>query len=206
MDTPRTSRSLLKLGFTIFTALAAASLIVPIGAQAAGQLVTLVDSDGDSQTQVDDGELRIGDGTGPLTVDGVVATRAEEAGSTPVLYRGRVTLEPGDHGFNNEFTTVRLSQRLLVTHVSADFQLPQGQTPERVWLLVRPPGQAPYYEFFLSYGSVSDTAPRHYHYTHHLDLPVPGGSRVKVVAQRAGGDTGTANLQFAIAGYLIDTR
>ena len=50
-------------------------LSYPVAADAAGQLVTLVDTDGTSQTQVDNGALRVGDGSGPLTVDGSLGVR-----------------------------------------------------------------------------------------------------------------------------------
>ena len=62
------------------------SLAMPLGASAAGQLFTLVDSDSDTQAQVDDtGKLRIGDGAGSLTVDGSVGIASSPG--TPVSAR-----------------------------------------------------------------------------------------------------------------------
>jgi hypothetical protein len=47
-------------------------LMAPVASQAAGTLMTIVDTDGTSQSQVDAGKLRVGDGAGNLTVDGSV--------------------------------------------------------------------------------------------------------------------------------------
>ncbi len=50
-----------------------AVVMLPAGVQAAGQLVSIVDSDSDKdQVKVDAGKLRVGDGAGKLTVDGAV--------------------------------------------------------------------------------------------------------------------------------------
>ena len=62
------------LSAVAFVALGA--VLAPAAGHAAGTLMTLVDSDSATQAQVDgDGRLRVGDGTGPLTVDGTVSTR-----------------------------------------------------------------------------------------------------------------------------------
>ena len=63
---------------TILTAVTVASvmaLLLPVGAQAAGQLMTIVDADSNAKVQVEDGKLRVGDGNGAMTVDGAVASR-----------------------------------------------------------------------------------------------------------------------------------
>ena len=52
------------------------AVLLPVGARAAGQLVTLVDPIDSSKTRVDDGKLRVGDGNGSLTVDGSVRVAA----------------------------------------------------------------------------------------------------------------------------------
>jgi len=73
------------------------AVLLPVGATAAGQLVTIVDEDSSSTAQVDDGFLRVGDGTGPLTVDGTVASRSAVAGRIERFER----LFPGDYKFVN---------------------------------------------------------------------------------------------------------
>jgi hypothetical protein len=56
-----------------FAAAVLASVLVPVGVEAAGPtLVKLVDGDGSSKVQVDGGRVRVGDGAGPLSVDGTV--------------------------------------------------------------------------------------------------------------------------------------
>ena len=63
---------------TILTAVTVATvmaLLLPVGAQAAGQLMTIVDADTNARAQVEDGRLRVGDGNGAMTVNGAVAAR-----------------------------------------------------------------------------------------------------------------------------------
>ena len=71
-------RTTLKIcGIVTATAIIVA-LAIPTAVGAAGSLVTLVDSDGPSEAQVDAGKLRVGDGDGnpnSLTVNGVVTGR-----------------------------------------------------------------------------------------------------------------------------------
>ena len=58
----------------IMTALTWFALLLPVGARATGQLVTLVDPSTSSKARVDAGKLRVGDGSGPLSVDGRVGS------------------------------------------------------------------------------------------------------------------------------------
>ena len=58
----------------IVVALSAAAVLAPAGAIAAGSLVTLVDATTGSRARVDSGKVRVGDGSGALTVDGTVKT------------------------------------------------------------------------------------------------------------------------------------
>jgi len=51
------------------------AVLVPIGARATGQLVTVVDATTSTKAHVDaDGKLRVGDGSGRITVDGTVGS------------------------------------------------------------------------------------------------------------------------------------
>ena len=65
-----------------------AVVLVPVGVRAAGQLVSIVDSDSDTdQARVDAGKLRVGDGSGNLTVDGsVVAVPGAPTGQSAVSF------------------------------------------------------------------------------------------------------------------------
>ena len=47
------------------------AVVAPVAAHAVGQFVTIVDNN-DDQAEVDKGALRVGDGVGPLTVDGTI--------------------------------------------------------------------------------------------------------------------------------------
>ena len=50
---------------------AVAAIFVPVGVEAAApQLVRLQDGNGDGRAEVKDGEVQVGDGKGPVTVDG----------------------------------------------------------------------------------------------------------------------------------------
>ena len=61
------------------------ALLLPVGAQAAGQLMTIVDPQTNAKARVDAGELRVGDGDGALTVNGTIDTR--EFDVNRLLYR-----------------------------------------------------------------------------------------------------------------------
>ena len=63
---------------TILAAVSVAAvmaLLLPVGAHAAGQLMTIVDADSSAKAQVEAGKLRVGDGDGAMTVDGAVGAR-----------------------------------------------------------------------------------------------------------------------------------
>jgi hypothetical protein len=66
-------RHLVLLLCTLIAAVAA----TPVAVGAAGQLMSIVDSDDNAdEARVDNGKLRVGDGAGPLTVNGTVTTLA----------------------------------------------------------------------------------------------------------------------------------
>ena len=63
---------------TILTAVTIATvmaLLLPVGAQAAGSFVTIVDPTSSAKAQVEGGRLLVGDGNRGLTVNGAVAAR-----------------------------------------------------------------------------------------------------------------------------------
>jgi hypothetical protein len=59
--------------------------LVPVAAHAVGSIVSIQDGDGSSKAQVDFGKLRVGDGSGSLTVDGGV--RVTNGSTAPVKVR-----------------------------------------------------------------------------------------------------------------------
>ena len=80
-DLPKEPRS--RLVLTV-VAMALVVALVPAGVRAAGDLVSLVDGDGNSKAQVDGGKLRVGDGNGPLTVNGKVVVAPKPGKALPV--------------------------------------------------------------------------------------------------------------------------
>ncbi len=75
-------------GRAILFALVLAIVLAPIGAQAADKLISIVDDDSASVAQVDSGSLRIGDGSGPVTVDGSVRSAPGPVGDAVQARRG----------------------------------------------------------------------------------------------------------------------
>ena len=75
----------------LVAALIVAVLLLPQGVEAAAPaLMRLVDGDGSSNAQVDNGSIRVGDGEGALTVNGTVGVKQ------PVRINGQTTLRPGE--------------------------------------------------------------------------------------------------------------
>ena len=70
---------------------AAAALIVPTGVNAAVDAFRLQDADSQNKAQVDKGELRVGDGDGPVTVDGTVGVSGNVDVAGDVGIDGRVS-------------------------------------------------------------------------------------------------------------------
>jgi hypothetical protein len=72
-------------------------VLLPTGVQAVGQLMSIVDEDSDADlAQVDAGSLRVGDGSGALTVDGTVQAdlplgTSSLANGIPSNSRARIT-------------------------------------------------------------------------------------------------------------------
>jgi hypothetical protein len=81
--------------FWAVIALTAVIALLPLGVQAAMQLVVIKDPETSSKARVKKGKLRVGDANGPLTVDGTVAAQAE----TVVLTNGGATLPEGVNEF-----------------------------------------------------------------------------------------------------------
>ena len=74
-------RQLITLG--VVAALGA--LMIPVGAYAAGQLVTIADPTSNVGARVTSGRLWVGDATGPLTVDGTIDVRYRPPSATFLL-------------------------------------------------------------------------------------------------------------------------
>lgn len=66
----------------IVVSVSAAMILTPVGVMAAASQITIKDPNSASQVQVDTGKLRVGDGTGALTVDGTVKVTDGSGGMT----------------------------------------------------------------------------------------------------------------------------
>ena len=113
----------IRSALTAVALVALGAVLAPAAGHAAGTLMTLVDSDSATQAQVDgDGRLRVGDGTGPITVDGTVTTQSgnwvttlHEASVTPTT-RGLVT---GTHTGTGQYRRLRINVFSQCTSTSA---------------------------------------------------------------------------------------
>jgi hypothetical protein len=106
---------------TVLLAVAVVVLLIPAGVHAAGTLVSIVDGNGTSKANVDNGKLRIGDGNGALTVDG----RIREFG-TPVHLNYQDALD--SDGAIHLLYTVPSGKRLVIETVSLNVNLPGATT------------------------------------------------------------------------------
>ena len=79
----------------VVVAVAAVVALLPLGVQAARQLVVIKDPETSSKARVTNGRLRVGDQSGPLTVDGAITPETEtqilsSATSAPLSLSGNV--------------------------------------------------------------------------------------------------------------------
>jgi hypothetical protein len=95
---------------TIVVALCAAAVLAPVGVMAAaGTLVTITDPVTGSQAKVDTGKVRVGDGSGNLTVDGAVSAR--DLDPNKVIYKSPTGgLNCGASGSGIQVATLDLSR------------------------------------------------------------------------------------------------
>jgi hypothetical protein len=121
-----TSRELVAI---VAVAVLVASL-APRAVEAATSLMTISDVSNGQTARVDAGKLRVGDGTGPLTVDGTVYSRPLNAAlpwfaSENVSSAAFVPLPPGPVGAAVNVTSIS-SSALLSTAAAADLALYVG--------------------------------------------------------------------------------
>ena len=90
------------------------ALILPVGARAAGQLVTLVDSSTSTQSRVESsGALRVAEYNDPAR--------------TPYTYSVSVPISSGSNNHTGNLTTVPAGSRLVIETVSIRVALPAGE-------------------------------------------------------------------------------
>ena len=119
---------LVKLVIALVTSATLIAMMLPVAAGAAGTLMTIVDSDSNSQAQVDGGKLRVGDGDGKLSIDGTVLERATMKGRTPFRDGCGETTGQGDGQASCQFAAVPAGKTLIVTTLSMQTWQPSDQS------------------------------------------------------------------------------
>ena len=185
-----------------FTALTV-TVLLPVGVQAAGQLVTLVDDNTSTQAQViTGGKLRVGDGSGGITVDGTVNGRETFGGRTTFTDWCSNSAAVGDSHLACSFDEVPAGKVLVVTHISARLQIPGDQVVSQASFDLIPT-HSPGGDLWLAHSSdaiLGDV--RVFHFTQESHIPVRAGTAPSIKASRSA-STGTAAFTATIAGYLL---
>ena len=182
---------------TIMTAVTVATvmaLLMPVGAQAAGQLMTIVDANSDAKAQVDSGKLRVGDGNGAMTVNGTVGTS----------YSGRTPYADSCHlyadGYVQDectFDAVPAGKVLVITNISAHINVPVTQGLIQFHIDITPSAR-----LFIGWDQNTNRDPwRLFTYDHHTEVAVPGGVAPRVSVARTD-PAGVLGGDVHIVGYL----
>lgn len=121
MNEPSPKRA--RASWTIVLSVLVAAVALPVGVQAATQLVSIKDPDSRSKVQVDRGSLRVGDGNGSLTVDGDVSVdnpvRPGIEVGEPVSASVTLVMATNEGGKSDLLYHVPDGQRLIVENISA---------------------------------------------------------------------------------------
>ena len=190
----------------VTVALSAATIaLIPVGAQAAGQLMTIVDADSSAKAHVEGGKLRVGDGSGAMTVNGALTARDTFAGRTP-FYDRCILSSASMHNLCPTAKTVPAGKVLVVTHVSAHIELPSTHTVRSLALNILHDDVDQYAgRITLSADRYDDigNGRRVISYSQQMELPVRAGSDLRFSLSRAGTDTDAVQLIGTVQGYLV---
>ena len=107
------------------------ALLAPVAATATSSLVTLFDPRSDSRARIDNGDLRIGDGNGPVTVDGSVHSTSG-LDNRQLVNLSLVGFVMGSEPVHTDTYTIPQGKRLVITTVSLHARC-QGSGGERVY-------------------------------------------------------------------------
>ncbi len=160
------------------------AVLLPVGARAAGQLVTLVDPTTSTKARVETGALRVAEYNDPARL--------------PVRRAKRVLLAAGVFSGQATLTTVPPGYELVVDTVSVDAHLPIGQRPGPAGVQVHPNG----FVFLPLTLNGPEYGQDTYLGTERVQLYADQGYTV-VVFFRRGSNTGTADAFFSINGHLV---
>ncbi len=192
----------------VLLGVAVAAVLVPVGVQAAGQLVTIVDDDTADAAQVEGGRLLVGDGGDALTVEGSV-------GQAGIPFRGKLSVHipiGKKHAMSAKTLKVPAGKRLIVTRLSGSGYIFKGESLEGLWLRDSTPTYPGVGEAFaytqhwispVSYTTSSNGVRRNITYASDTNIPVGAGEDLRFEAMRTGKDLdGEAFVKVEITGYL----
>ena len=191
---------ILKITVALVLAAGLFTLTAPAAVHASGQLVTLVDRDSDVKTQVDDGKLRVGDGSGALTVNGTVGNSYR--GRTPFTRRCVLETDSSSLAYC-VFDAVPAGTILVITNISATVSVPSAQS---VWhfSLDTTPGAAGSESGAIYLGFDQNTihdSERTYKWDHHTEVAVLAGVAPRASVLRTA-SSGVLSGDVHIHGYL----
>lgn len=194
---------------TLALVLVLGAVLVPTGvnAQKVGSVFRLQDADSGVLAQVDSGEVRVGDGSGALTVDGNVGITPKQStvqigAHEPYAQSGSVTFQSGATFNGGTVYTVPNGKRFVLETLSVEAQLPDGQRAEAQFRILGP--------------SAGDIATFHLPLLFELDTgthdlfaatqEVNGygapGAQLTVSGQRSSA-TGVGELRYSFTGHLV---
>jgi len=160
------------------------AVLLPVGARAAGSLVTLVDPSTGNKARVETtGSLRVAEYNDPARL--------------PFMVSGSITIAPGLTGKSTSLVTVPRGYRLVIETVSARAQLPSGQRATQTDILV---GPGLFYIPLTFAGSSSGWD--YYQGTQHVSLYGNPGSLAAADFQRSS-SLSTAYVVFAVSGHFV---
>jgi hypothetical protein len=158
------------------------AIVLPVGARAAGQLVTLADPVTDGKARVvAPGALRVAEYNDPARL--------------PYSDTATKTMQPATSSTSGSFTKVPAGYRLVIETVSASIQVPDGQRAYNVRILI-PPLSLPM--FFVG----GSAATNWYAGSEHVALYVEPEKGVEWTVNRYP-NTGFAYISFSLSGHLV---
>ena len=159
------------------------ALLLPVGARAAGQLVTLADPTTTQKARViAPGALRVAEYNDPARL--------------PITEAGFGTLSDATSGASGNIMTVPDGYRLVIETVSVRASLPTGERSWRTWIYY--PGS-----FFVPLFLAGNSAGRdNYYGSERVELYVDPGEDVQWVLNRDS-SVGEASVYFNISGHLV---
>ncbi len=174
-------------------AVALIAVLAPAGVDAAAEVFVLKDANSSSKAQVDDGELRVGDGRGPISVEDVDNARQPFSREISVEIDDGTTLGTGSF-------SVPDGKRLVLEHVSGQIYLGAGQTTRVVQVYVTGPSYT--HSHYLVPFKTQDGV---YAVSQPIKLYVdPAQASVHLSLSRAPASSGDGNAYFTFSGYLVD--